>query len=252
MRMMDDQRVKARNSITMPDQIWIADWDGKANTSSSHIRSTGWQPYSRMKQYRGGHPETWGGVRINIDRNYLYLRTPRLPGAKPAQTSNPPRYTGSSLTDPLCTPKSINRSSYRQADAKSFRATIVTLQCLLKQRHAYKYAVTGQWNPQTLRGLNAFQRVSGHPVRSYVSQTNWMALLTKGASGATLQSGSSGADVIRVQRALNAAGSPALNITGAYGERTENAVGAYQTSVGLPATEIVGTRTWAALRAGKH
>ena len=57
--------------------------------------------------------------------------------------------------------KSINRSSYRQADAQSFRATIVTLQCLLKQRHAYKYAVTGQWNPQTLRGLNAFQRVSG-------------------------------------------------------------------------------------------
>ena len=41
MRMMDDQRVKAGNTITMPDQIWIADWDGKANTASSHIRSSG-------------------------------------------------------------------------------------------------------------------------------------------------------------------------------------------------------------------
>ncbi len=81
--MMDDQRVKSRNSITMPDQIWIADWNGKANTTSSYIRSTGWQPYSRMKQYRGGKTESWGGVRINIDRNYLNLRTPKLPGAKP-------------------------------------------------------------------------------------------------------------------------------------------------------------------------
>ena len=40
-RMMDDQRVKSRNSIAMPDQIWIADWNGKANTSSSYIRSSG-------------------------------------------------------------------------------------------------------------------------------------------------------------------------------------------------------------------
>ncbi len=112
--------------------------------------------------------------------------------------------------------------------------------------------MTGKWNSQTLKGLNAFQTVAKQPVRSYVTQTNWMALLTKGASGRTLKSGSSGADVIRVQRALNAAGSPALNITGAYGERTENAVGAYQRSVGLPSTEIVGTRTWAALRSGKH
>ena len=26
-----------------------------------------------MKQYQGGHDETWGGVTINIDRNYLDL-----------------------------------------------------------------------------------------------------------------------------------------------------------------------------------
>jgi hypothetical protein len=252
MRMMDDQRAKAGNNITMPDQIWIADWDGKANTSSSHIRSTGWQPYGRMKQYRGGHTESWGGVRINIDRNYLYLHTPKLPGTAPAPTPSGPRYTGSSMADPLCTPQSINRSSYRQADAKSFRATIVTLQCLLKQRHAYKYEVTGKWNSQTLKGLNSFQGVVEHPVRSYVTQADWMSLLTRGAAEDTLQSGSSGADVTRVQRALNAAGSPALNITGAYGERTANAVGAYQRSVGLPDTGIVGTRTWAALLSGKH
>jgi peptidoglycan hydrolase-like protein with peptidoglycan-binding domain len=249
MRMMDDQRVRSGSSITMPDQVWIADWNGKANTSSSYIRSTGWQPYRRAKQYRGGHTESWGGVRINIDRNYLDLRTPKLPGtSKPAQG---PRYTGASLTDPLCNPKSINRSSYRRSDAKSWRATIITLQCLLKQQHEYKYAATGTWNPQTLQALNSFQKRVKHPVRSYVTQANWMALLTAGASGRSLHPGASGADVTQVQRALNAAGSPALTITSKYGVGTRNAVGAYQKRVGLPATKIVGARTWAALRSGK-
>ena len=252
-RMMDDQRVKPRNNITMPDQIWIADWNRKANTSSSYIRSSGWQPYGRLKQYQGGHPETWGGVRINIDRNYLNLRTPRLPAARPAQaqTTTTPRFTGDSMADPLCNPKSISRSSYRKTDAKSSRASIITLQCLLKQQREYRYAATGSWNPQTLKALNDFQKRAKHPVRSYVTQTNWMALLTTGASGRTLRSGSSGDDVTRLQRALNAAGSAALPITSIYGARTGSAVGAYQRSVGLPATKVVGTRTWAALRTGK-
>ena len=30
-------------------------------------------PGGRVKQYQGGHDETWGGVRINIDRNFLDL-----------------------------------------------------------------------------------------------------------------------------------------------------------------------------------
>ena len=248
-RMMDDQRVKANNNITMPDQIWIADWDGKANTSSTYIRSTGWMPYGRMKQYQGGHNETWGGVRINIDRNYLNLRTPKLPGT--TTTSQGPRYTGASMSDPLCTPQSINRSSYRKSDAKSWRATIITAQCLLKQQREYPYAVTGKWNPQTTKALNDFQKRVNHPVRSYVSQSDWMSLLTVGASGRSLRSGASGADVTRVQRALNAAGSPALAITSKYDTRTRNGVGAYQKRVGLPGTKIVGARTWAALKSGK-
>src|SRR6478735_7854370 len=117
-RMIDDARVRTGNRIAMPDQVWIADWDGKASTSSSHIRSDGWQPYGRAKQYRAGNTESWGGVRINIDRNYLNLRTPRLPGASTPAPTTPapttpatpagPRYTGNSLADAKCTPTSIN------------------------------------------------------------------------------------------------------------------------------------------------
>ena len=134
----------------MPDQIWIADWNGKANTCSSYIRSTGWQPYGRAKQYQGGHNETWGGVRINIDRNYLNLRTPKLPGASTRRRQPEPRATRARrcLTR-CCTPKSINRSSYRKIDAKSWRATIITCNACSSSSAQYPYAVTGSWNPQT-------------------------------------------------------------------------------------------------------
>ena len=33
----------------------------------------GWMPHKRVHQYRGGQPETFGGVTINIDRNWLDL-----------------------------------------------------------------------------------------------------------------------------------------------------------------------------------
>ena len=72
-------RQRPRRLYHLPDQIWIARWDGEANTSTSYIRNDGWRPGGRMKQYLGGHNETWGGVTINIDRNFLDLGTPAAP-----------------------------------------------------------------------------------------------------------------------------------------------------------------------------
>ena len=72
-KMLDDARVDRPNAFTLPDRIWIARWDGHANTRTDYIRDDGWLPGGRMKQYRGGHPETWGGVTINIDSNWLDL-----------------------------------------------------------------------------------------------------------------------------------------------------------------------------------
>src|SRR6478735_7399130 len=39
----------AASGVRMLDDVWIADWDGKPSTNSSHIRSDGWQPYGRAK-----------------------------------------------------------------------------------------------------------------------------------------------------------------------------------------------------------
>ena len=257
-RMLDDARVRTGNRIAMPDQVWIADWNGKANTCSSHIRSDGWQPYGRVKQYRGGHTETWGGVRINIDRNYLNLRTPRLPGSSaptpaptPPTTSTGPRYTGSSLADARCTPASINRTAYRPTSAAR-GSFVIPLQCLLKQQRLYRYEVTGKWNTQTTAALHAFQARVGHPRRDIVTLNDWVSLVVAGNGGTVLRPGSKGADVTRVQRALNAAGSPYLTVTGTYDTATANAIGAYQRKLGISATKVVATQTWAALRAGRR
>jgi hypothetical protein len=53
-----------------PDDIWFAEWNGVADTSSAYIPSNYWIYNQRLHQYAGGHDETWGGVTINIDSDY--------------------------------------------------------------------------------------------------------------------------------------------------------------------------------------
>ncbi len=253
-RMLDNARVRPGNRIVLPDQLWIADWDGRANTSSAYVRSDGWQPNKRAKQYQGGHNETWGGVRINIDRNYLDLRTPRLPGTTaPAPAPSPtPSYTGSNLSDPRCTPRTISRPAYVTINPKMTTVLTTSLQCLLKQQRVYPYQVTGRWNPRTTAGLHLFQKRVGHTARTYVSPSDWITMLVAGNRHSLLKRGVRGPDVVRMQRAMNAAGTHRLKVTGRYNRATARAVGIYQRRVGVSATKIVGWHTWNALRTGRR
>ncbi|PVU82119.1 hypothetical protein DDP54_02835 [Cellulomonas sp. WB94] len=56
-----------------PDKIWIARWNGVPDVygDAPYVRDDQWSPYQRIKQYRGGHNETFGGVTINIDNDIL-------------------------------------------------------------------------------------------------------------------------------------------------------------------------------------
>lgn len=51
-----------------PDYLWFARYDGVATVSDASIPSTYWL-HRRIKQYRGGAPETYGGKTVNIDRD---------------------------------------------------------------------------------------------------------------------------------------------------------------------------------------
>jgi len=54
-----------------PDHIWIANWDGRKTADDPYVPDDAWSAGQRIRQYRGGHDETWGGVTINIDNNYV-------------------------------------------------------------------------------------------------------------------------------------------------------------------------------------
>ena len=36
-----------------------------------YVSDSLWANHQRVHQYKGGHKETWGGVTINIDSNYV-------------------------------------------------------------------------------------------------------------------------------------------------------------------------------------
>ncbi|GAA2648953.1 glycoside hydrolase domain-containing protein [Paractinoplanes durhamensis] len=69
-----------------PDYIDFARWDETVTTTDTKIPATYWPGHRRMKQYKGGHTETYGGVTINIDNNYVDF-TP-LPSATMADFNN--------------------------------------------------------------------------------------------------------------------------------------------------------------------
>jgi hypothetical protein len=79
-------------SYPEPDDIWIADWNGQQTTDDPAVPSTDWQNHQRLHQYRGGHNETYGGVTINVDNNYLDGAT-ATGGASTAQAPPPPTLT---------------------------------------------------------------------------------------------------------------------------------------------------------------
>jgi hypothetical protein len=59
------------SGYNLPDHLWFANWNGQANATDSYVPASGWSQHQRIHQYRGGHDETYGGVTINIDNNYV-------------------------------------------------------------------------------------------------------------------------------------------------------------------------------------
>ncbi len=74
---------KVGTSYVLPDELWIANWNGQKSTSDPAVPAGAWTPHHRVHQYRGGHNETYGGVTINLDNNYVdaaTVGTAALPG----------------------------------------------------------------------------------------------------------------------------------------------------------------------------
>lgn len=61
-----------RSSISKPSCVWFANWDRRAGVyGDPFLPDAWWSPHRRVKQYRGGHRETHGGVTLNIDSDVV-------------------------------------------------------------------------------------------------------------------------------------------------------------------------------------
>lgn len=235
-KMLEDERLSP-GGWSIPDRIWIARWDGKANTSTTYISNQGWQPNNRMKQFRGGHDETWGGVRINIDTNWLALgRHYRIaPEAAPCGGVNinfptyPWFYLGGSNNSP---------------------AHVKALQCLLTTKGFYSGPIDGRYSSTVVAAANRFQASVRRPQYKTWRHHDWTALLSQGTIP-TIKSHSTDPAVRRLQRSLNAAIGAGLTVNGVYDGNTWRAVRAYQSRRQLPVTgNTYGSVWWQMSRGG--
>ncbi len=69
---MRDMVSLASSGAPAPDQIDIGNWNGNASVfGDPYVPDGDWVHHQRIHQYRGGHTETWGGVTMNVDDDYL-------------------------------------------------------------------------------------------------------------------------------------------------------------------------------------
>jgi hypothetical protein len=229
---LDQARMKTPDLYHLPDQIWIARWDGQANTSTSYISDKGWRPGGRMKQYVGGHNETWGGVTINIDRNFLSLGRP---------TGGPQSHCGG---------VDVDFPDYPRVKAGSDADLVKALQCLLTEQKVYAGKVNGVYNAATTAAANAWQKAHALAVRPSFGRRAWMTLAVAGPKP-VLKFGSTGPAVRHLQRALNAA-TPGtdLTVSGVFAEKTDQAMRAWQIATRRTSSGVVNAGAWDALASG--
>ena len=233
-KMLDDARRLRPGRFALPDRIWIARWDGAANTSTTYIPEDGWRPGGRMKQYLGGHNETWGGVTINIDSNFIDLGAGSV-----------------AVPEGRCPGTRLGYWKYPALSPTTAQATRVkVLQCLLTEQGTYSGPVNGAYDAATIAAARAWQAGRKFTPTDRFEKRHWTALLSAGAR-TTIKRGSVDESVHRLQRALNAAGAGRFRATGVFDAKTEAAVRAYQSRLRIPVSGVATSQTWNKLQQGR-
>lgn len=242
---IDDARVLEPGRFTMPDRLWIAEWIDLDNYRkpptanpptllSAYVRGDGWMPNRRMRQYAGGHDETYGGVKINIDTNYLHL-------GRGTRAGRAPRF---------CNGTRVDFPRYRRLAFATRGAQVKGLQCLLKRKGWYAGRLTGFYNRGTERAVRRFQEARDLRANGRMLRSTWTIMLSEGKKVPVLKIGSGGNTVRRLQRSLNAAVHADLAVDGIFARSTTAAVRRYQREVGVRRTGVVAPNTWAHLQSG--
>ena len=236
-KLLDDTATLRPGAYAMPDQMWVARWSGTPGRinepGTTYIRDTSWTPHKRVHQYRGGHYETYGGVRINIDSNFVDLGT-----GSTARTAKV-----------FCGGVDVDHPAYPDLRVGSQGDLVKAAQCLLRQKKVYAGDVTGTYDKATAEAARAYRAKVGLPARGSMTKAVWTSILARGHHP-LMKYGSAGHAVRRLQRALNAADGAAVPVSGVFESSTTAAVKGYQAAHGLPRTGVVTDHLWTMLRAG--
>jgi peptidoglycan hydrolase-like protein with peptidoglycan-binding domain len=236
-KMLDDARVNRPGKYAMPDQLWIARWSGvpgKINDpGTTYIRDDGWMPHARVHQYRGGHDETHGGVRINIDSNWLDVGRGTIAPKAPTH----------------CGGVRLDFPRYPKLTVGSEGDLVKAAQCLLRKKKHYSGEITGVYDAPTTAAVRSYRTSIGMAARNPMTGKVWTAILSQGRMP-LMKYGAGSHAVRRLQRALNAADGAGLAVTGVFEARTTAAVKTYQGDHGLGRTGVVTEAVWKLLRSG--
>lgn len=149
-----------------------------------------------------------------------------------------------------CSAVDLDFTAYSTIRNGSSGDLVKAAQCRLKDSGNDPGTPDGAFGANTQTATQGFQADAGLSVDGVIGAKTWTALLSYGSTP-TLQSGSSGADVARLQRALTAALGTTVGIDGSFGPDTGQAVRTYQSSRALGADGVVGPATWSALQDGR-
>jgi peptidoglycan hydrolase-like protein with peptidoglycan-binding domain len=235
-KMLDDARATRPGAYLMPDQLWIADWNGRADVHSAYVRTDGWMPHRRVHQYRGGHNETYGGVTINIDTNWMDL-------GKGSTIAPEGQHCGGAA--------SYNQARYSTLRIGSQGAVVKTFQCLMRTQRYYSGSVDGVYDAAVAAAAQKYRAARRLPAGRTVGVRVWVAVLAQG-SAPVMKHGTASTAVRRLQRSLNAADQAGLPVTGVFESRTTAAVKRYQRDHRLSQTGVVTASMWSKLFAGTY
>jgi hypothetical protein len=232
---LDNAHNISRGSYAMPDDIWFA-WDnGRADTATTTqwVKTTEWDDHARIHQYRLDVTKSYAGVPMTIDQNWVDVG--RGSFGTPGKA--------------MCPGVDVDLRRYPTLKKGARGDAVEAAQCLLRRQHLGRAKVTGRYDPATVKAVQKAQRKLDLKPTGKLTRRTWVALLARG-SHPLLKVGSTGEPVRRLQRALVAALGTRLTVDGVVDKRTAKAVTKLQKREGLERTGNVDDPTWERLAAG--
>jgi hypothetical protein len=232
-KLLDEARLSGRPGITLPDHLWSAWGNKKADTKGGpYLSDSGWNNHQRIHQYHLDVAVSHGGKKLSIDKNFLDVGR----GSVAVRQSKPCGHTRSF-------------TSYPTLKVGAKRGEVAALECLLKNQ-GYLKKVDTTYGNGTANAVKRFRKAKGLGSSGTTSRATWTALLARGSNPRVLKQGSVGQSVWRLQRALTAAGLKP-GFSGVYDARTVKAVQAYRKARKLPAYTTTESSVWAQLTRGR-